>query len=274
MERETGTAAIGKAFRLLNTFTVTRPWWSLSELAAACGMPVSTTSRLLGALERVGAVRREPTSHRYSVGAGVLPWARVAQRELSTHVEARRILEDLSLATGETAALYLRQGHNRVCIDVVQSSQPIHRVIPLGGVAPLSSGAAGRAIAAYLPEEEQLEVGFPSDQLEILRRTRALGLTCGYRDRLADAWSVASPVKDHRGEVTSAIVVSGPMSRYHETLFEKIGPEVRMAALVCSRRSGAPPEAVHEFDAPLVDMPVFDGAAMLQSVTSSTASVE
>src|SRR5436190_7175332 len=251
MERETGTAAIGKAFRLLNTFSVDRPWWSLSELAGMCGMPVSTTSRLLGALERVGAVRREPASHRYSIGAGVLPWARVAQRGLSTHVEARRLLEDLALVTGETAALYLRQGHDRICIDVVQSTQPVHRVIALGGVAPLNSGAAGRAIAAYLSEDEQLEVGFPPDQLEILRRTRALGLTCGYRDRLLDAWSAAAPIKDQRGDVTSALVVSGPMSRYNAELFAKVGPEVRMAALICSRRSGAPPEALHEFDASL-----------------------
>jgi DNA-binding IclR family transcriptional regulator len=268
VERETGTAAIGKAFRLLNTFSVDRPWWTLSELANACGMPVSTTSRLLGALERVGAVRREPASHRYSIGAGVLPWARVAQRELSTHAEARRVLEDLALVTGETAALYLRRGHDRVCIDVAQSPQPVHRVIPLGGVAPLSSGAAGRAIAAYLPEAEQLEIGFPPTRLELLRRTRALGLTCSFHDRLADVWSIAAPIKNHHGEVTSALVVSGPMSRYHDKLFEKIGPEVRMAALICSRRSGAPPEALSEFDAPLDDVPVYDGAAELQAASS------
>lgn len=268
MRRETGTAAIGKAFRLLNTFTVSRPWWSLSELAAECGMPVSTTSRVLGALERVGAVRRDPSSHRYSVGAGVLPWARVAQLELASHVEARPILEDLVAQIGETAALYLRQGHDRICIDVVQSTQLIHRVIPLGGVAPLSSGAAGRAIAAYLSEDEQLEVGFPQSQLEILRRTRALGLTCGYHDRLTDAWSIATPIKDHRGSVTSAIVVSGPMSRFHPKLFDELGPIVRRAGLLCSRRSGAPPEALLEFESPLADMPVFDGAVLVESAPS------
>lgn len=256
-ERETGTAAIGKAFRILNTFSITRPWWSLSEIAAACGMPVSTTSRLLGALERVGAVRREPSSHRYTVGAGVLPWARVAQLALSSHGEARRMLEELAMKTGETAALYFRQGRDRVCIDVVQSRQPVHHVLALGGVAPLAIGAPGRIIAAYLSEEEQLAVGFKPSQLEPLRRAARVGVTCSYGERLPDAWAVAAPIKDHYGEVVSSLVVTGPVSRYHPGLFEEIGAVVREAAFICSRRSGAPPEALREIEVPLHDLPVF-----------------
>jgi DNA-binding IclR family transcriptional regulator len=238
-------------------FTVSRPWWTLSELASASQMPVSTTSRLLGALERVGAVRRDPASHRYSVGAGVLPWARVAQLALAVHVEARRMLEHLAATTTETAALYLRQGHERVCIDVVPSPQQVHRALALGEVAPLKAGAAGRAIAAYLPDDQQLAMGVQPAEMNAMHRIRDLALTCSYRDRLKDAWAIASPIKDQHGDVASALVVTGPLSRYHTDLFFEVGPQVRAAALICSRQAGAPPEALGEFGVALTDLAVF-----------------
>jgi DNA-binding IclR family transcriptional regulator len=255
--RESGAAAIGKAFRILGVFSAERPWWTLSEIAAACGMPISTTSRLLGALDRAGAVRRDRASHRYSIGARVLPWARIAQMTLAVHQELRQSLEQLVAATGETSAAYVRQGKDRICIDVIHSSQPVHRVIPLGDISPLTSGTGGRAIAAYLTEAEQRAAGFETSEIELLRRVRAMGLNCGYGDRLKHSWSVSSPIKNERGEATSSLAVTGPISRFRDTLFAELGPIVRSAALECSRRCGAPPEALHEYSVPLTDLVVF-----------------
>jgi len=259
-----GSAAIGKAFRLLNAFTVEQPWWTLSELAAACAMPVSTTSRLLAALERVGAVRRDPATLRYSVGAGVLPWARIAQMTLSAHQEVRQALVRLAAATGETAAVYLRHGASRICIDVVQSPQPVHRAIPLGEVAPLTSGAAGRVIVGFLPDDEQRALGLSEADIARLRQARALGVVCAYRDRLKDAWAIASPLKDERGEAASALVLTGPVSRYRPALFSEYGALVREAARACSLRSGAPPAALRELEGAL-SAPVIFGAAPPQT---------
>jgi IclR family KDG regulon transcriptional repressor len=252
-----GASAIGKAFRLLNAFTVERPWWTLSELAAGNSMPVSTTSRLLAALERVGAVRRDAATLRYSVGAGVLPWARVAQLTLSVHQDVRQTLVQLAAATGETAAVYLQQGTSRICIDVVQSSQPVHRAIPLGEVAPLTSGAAGRTIASYLPEDGQRALGLDDASIDRLRQARQGGIVCAYRDRLKDAWAIASPLKNERGETVSALVLTGPVSRYRPTQFVEWGALVREAARACSVRAGAPPTALREFDGPLGDPVIF-----------------
>jgi len=254
-----GSAAIGKAFKLLNAFTVERPWWTLSELAATSAMPVSTTSRLLAALERVGAVRRDAATLRYSIGAGVLPWARVAQLSLSAHQDIRQTLVHLAAATGETAAVYLQQGTSRICIDVVQSSQPVHRAIPLGEAALLTSGAAGRIIVSYLTDDEQRALGLDAASIEQLRQARQGGLVCAYRDRLKDAWAIASPLKNERGETVSALVLTGPVSRYRPTLFLAWGALVREAARACSVRAGAPPSSLREFDGPVCG-PVIFGA--------------
>jgi DNA-binding IclR family transcriptional regulator len=229
-------------------------------------MPISTTSRLLGALERVGAVRRDPASLRYSVGAGVLPWARVAQVGLVLHAELRQALEQLVAATDETAAAYVRQGKDRICIDVIHSSQAVHRVIPLGDISPLTSGTGGRAIAAYVTEAEQRDVGFGPHEIDKLRRVRAMGLNCGYGDRLAHSWSVSSPIKNERGEVTSSLAVTGPISRYRPSLFAELGPIVRAVALECSRRCGAPPDALREFTVPLMDLVVFGSLPSVDGV--------
>jgi DNA-binding IclR family transcriptional regulator len=256
-----GSAAVSKAFRVLNAFTVEQPWLSLSQLAAACAMPVSTASRLLAALERVGAVRRDAATLRYSVGAGVLPWARIAQLTLAAHQDVRQTLVELASATGETAAVYLHQGQGgtRICIDVVQSTQPVHRAIPLGEVAPLTSGAAGRVIVSYLPDAEQQALNLDVASMAQLREVRRLGLVCTYRDRLKDAWAIAAPLKNERGETAAALVLTGPISRYRPTLFLEWGALVREAARACSLRSGAPPATLRELDGPISN-PVIFGA--------------
>jgi DNA-binding IclR family transcriptional regulator len=253
-----GARAVSKALALLEAFTPARPWWTISELAAAVGIPASTVTRLVSALEGGGVLRRVEGGYRYTIGPRVLTWASVAKESTGLYALAHPLLESLRNQTGETAALYLRQGPNRVCLDVIQSPQQVHRALPLGEVAPLSVGAAGRSIAAYLPPEERRSLGFPGDELHALRQVLTFGgVVCSVRDRLKDAWAIAAPIHEADGSVSAALVVTGPISRFRVDLFDEYAPYVLATARVVSEGLGCPAQMLGSVPAGFAGIPIF-----------------
>ena len=62
------------------------------------------------------------------------------------------VLRELSQATGESAAFYVREGDRRVCIARVDGSQSIRHHARMGEAITLNRGAAGRVLLAFSGE--------------------------------------------------------------------------------------------------------------------------
>src|SRR5439155_3533045 len=103
-ETTTGTQAIDRAAQLLVRVVESPRPPSVGELAARAGLPKSTTSRLVSALERQGLVQRLGARGRLTAGPVLL---RYANRDASsTLVElAAPSLRRLADASGETINL-------------------------------------------------------------------------------------------------------------------------------------------------------------------------
>ena len=105
MPTRTGTQSIDRASQLLVHVVEEDDAPTVGELAQLAGLPKSTTSRLVGALERQGLVQRDPSGGAISPGPVLL---RYAHRE-TTHPDlvelAGEALERLAGASGETANL-------------------------------------------------------------------------------------------------------------------------------------------------------------------------
>src|SRR6185437_3956056 len=104
MPEATGTQAIDRAAQLLVRVVEAAQPPSIGELAARAGLPKSTTSRLVSALERQGLVQRLGDRGRLTAGPVLL---RYANRDVSsTLVElAAPSLRRLADASGETINL-------------------------------------------------------------------------------------------------------------------------------------------------------------------------
>ena len=105
MTVHTGTQSIERGAQLLVHVVEEGEAPTVGELAQLAGLPKSTTSRLVGALERQGLVQRDPARGAIKPGPVLLRYAR---RETSGHdlVElAGSALERLARVSGETANL-------------------------------------------------------------------------------------------------------------------------------------------------------------------------
>src|SRR5215212_5680311 len=100
-----GTAVIDRGAQLLALVLESDAPRGLTDLAADAGLPKSTASRLLGALERNGLVEQQGMRGRFRAGPVVLRFAGrgVAGRNLAELAE--RPMAALAEATGETINL-------------------------------------------------------------------------------------------------------------------------------------------------------------------------
>jgi IclR family transcriptional regulator, acetate operon repressor len=245
--------SVERAFAVLRSFTPERPVQGVSEIATTLNLNRTTVHRLLATLESCGAVRRDPITHRYTISAGVLQFANVFHQMSNVRDVAHQPMVRLRDATGQTAALHLREGFERVTIAQVESNQDLRMTYrDLGVPQPLHLGSPGKAILAHLCPEEIEEyltrrrlVAFtehsitdPGKLRAELERILYNGYAISRQERRPGVVSAAAPVFDGSGYVIGAMNICGPVHRISEPQLLEIAPLVMEAARETSRRLG------------------------------------
>ena len=245
----TKVGVLDKAMAILRIFPRGDLALGPREIAARTGLSLPTVYRLARALEEHGLLEKE--GERFKLGLALLHLgARVAggievRREVMPH------LEWLSERTGENAELHIRREETRVPVELVRSSQNLRPFVEIGAPLPLHLGAAGKALLAWLPEEEQGALAaasaarfgsteaFDADALrERLRKVRMEGCAASDGERSPGVAAIAAPVFGAGGEVEGALLLSAPSVRLPAKQRRKFIPLVREAAARASRDLG------------------------------------
>jgi DNA-binding IclR family transcriptional regulator len=158
---EPGRTVTSKALALLFAFESGRRAMSLSELAQAAGLPLSTTHRLVAELVEWGALARDPQGR---VQLGIRLWELGQHAGRALRDTARPYLQDLFSLTGQTAHLAIREGHEVLYIDRLYSTKRIPRVSRVGGRLPMNATAVGKVILAF--EEDWVREAYFTRHLE------------------------------------------------------------------------------------------------------------
>ncbi len=242
----TGTQSIDRAAQLLVRVVESGHAPSVSELALATGLPKSTTSRLVGALERQGLVQRDGSRASVRPGPVLL---RFAQRGLSdAHLVelAAGPLDRLAEQTGETVNLSVPTPLGIAGIAQRDSRHIIGSTNWVGRQLPDHCTAAGKVFLAYgvarLPagELERLAPRTIVDRAELereLARVRARGYATIVDELEPGLWAVAVPVAGPAG-VVAALSISGPTTRLRDGLLGELARLLAAEAGTLSARLG------------------------------------
>lgn len=218
--------AVERALTLLEAFADGAARLSLAELAVRSGLYPSTVLRLAASLDRFGYLHRG-TDGQFRLGASLLRLGTRYRNSFNLADYVRPALAELAEATAETAAFYIREGEQRICLYRHSTWRPLRHHVEEGSVLPLQRGASGRVLVAFTDGQDAT-----SDTIRRDRICTSLG------EREPDAFAVAAPVFGAGGSFLGALGVVGPRTRYDPQVAATLGGQVRQAAERLSRRIG------------------------------------
>jgi IclR family transcriptional regulator, acetate operon repressor len=228
MAEPSGTQAIDRAAQLLVRVVESPQPPSVGELAARAGLPKSTTSRLVSALERQGLVQRLGARGRLTAGPVLL---RYANRDVSsTLVElAAPSLRRLADASGETINLAVP---GLDAVEHLAQEDTAHFV----GVTDW----VGRRVAFELAANGKcfLAFGAAADLTPELERVRARGYATSVDELELGLSALAAPVFGPAGEALAALSISGPTARLTSERIAQLAPLLIEEATELARRLG------------------------------------
>lgn len=265
MKTSGSVKTIDRLVSILECFSPEHPTRSLAELHTRLQLPKSTLHRFLVGLEYHGILRRDPLDRRWCPGYRLLAWGSLASETVEVSRIARPIMRDLVKATGETAIVTVYDNQQVVCIDKLETSQPVRMTLQVGSHRAPHAGASSKILMAYLPDEEIQAIirdkGLPklctntiTDRDELMAelatiRAREYAQSLEETDR--GAWGVATAVFDRNGRAVAAIGVAGPSSRCTDGLAQYYAELCQEAARGMSAQLYGEPgfEGVPEQDA-------------------------
>lgn len=237
-EKKLTVRAVERSLDILTCFTQ-KPQLGMMEISQMTGLNKSTVFRLLLTLEEKGFIQRDPSTEKYSLGLRI--W------ELSTNLdqssdpahlflpEMERLRDDVE----ETISLYIRDGHERIRVQAVESRQTIRRIAPIGARMPLSVGASSKVIMAHVAKEIQDAVytseAWPTNVDKCffqtqLQKVKEEGYAMSVEEREAGTAAICVPVFDRRGFFVAALAISGPVSRMNRKRMQAFLPRLLEAS--------------------------------------------
>ena len=246
MEAGAGTRAIERAAQLLVRVVESTEPETVSALAETTGLPRSTASRLVAALERQGLVERDGGRGSVRPGPVLVRFARrtVATSDLVTACISA--LERLAEATGETVNLAVPAPDGVEQLAQRDSRHFLGSTNWIGRMVPYHASAVGKIFMAHgeAPVPRTLERLTPQTivdrkrLVQALADARASGYATAVEELEPGLWAVAAPLHGGAG-VVGALSVSGPTVRLqHGVLEDAARLVVAEAAGVSARLQG------------------------------------
>jgi IclR family transcriptional regulator, acetate operon repressor len=226
----TGTQSIDRAAQVLVHVLETADPPTVGGLSLRLGLPKSTASRLVGALERQGLIQRDDDAGRLVPGAVLQRFARRETGDAELVELAAEALDRLAQASGETVNIGVPSLGAVELLDQRDSRHFLGSTNWVGRRVPAHGSALGKVFYAFdaLPVPTgPLEPLAPrtrpaADELG-LEEVRARGYATAVEELEPGLWAVAAPVRDGSGAVIAALSISGPTVRLGRGLLERLG---------------------------------------------------
>jgi IclR family KDG regulon transcriptional repressor len=220
-------AAVEKAMALLSAFGGDGfTGVGVSELARRADMSKSTAFRLLGMLQRSGAVERAGNAYRlgrliHDLGAGNETVAHGRMRDALTPY-----LADLYEVSRQTVHLAVLVGTDVVYLNKLYGHLQVRSPSRIGGQAPAYCTAVGKVLLAFDPEatervlNTELAAWTPStitdpDAVRAeLAQVRETNLAYDREEILVGLNCIAAPIMGFNGRPVAAMSVSGPAGKF------------------------------------------------------------
>lgn len=251
VSRRAGTAAIDRGAELLVRVLESPEPAALSDLARATGIPKSTASRLLSALERRGLVEQDGERGRLRPGPAILRVAVRGMLERNLVDLSSLSLDALGQDTGETINLAVPGRGGVEHLAQVDSTHFLGAGQWVGQSVDYHCTAVGKVFLAFgsaaLPPEplQSMTTQTITDRRTLaaeLKVVRARHFAAAVDELELGLAAIAAPVHDTDGKVIAALSISGPTTRMSPRRIDELEPRLIDEAQTLSDRLSPTPE--------------------------------
>lgn len=228
----------------------------VTEISKEVGIPKSKAYSILNTLRQFGFIAKDPQTKTYSLGIGLLSLARHVLDNLRYPEVVSSFLQDLATETNGTALFGLIQGEHVVVMDKSERNQNIGFTVRVGHRFHMTLGAHGKAITAFLPEDEREQIlskkkaYFFGDASrmnvkllrEELRQCRQLGYAKDIGGITPGVNVVSAPLFDNRNRLMGCLILIGT---FPSKRAEDYGLKVAAIARQISQKLGADIETIY-----------------------------
>jgi DNA-binding IclR family transcriptional regulator len=242
---------MGKIFTVLEYLVQrgnTQKGVAFVEVASAVPFARTTVHRILYSLEKLGYIEKDEIKAHYQLAAKFHDLTGPAIQFRRLQSLAKSVMQNLLLRFGETINLGVLEDGQVTYIDVLQSSSSLRIAAVPGERNPVHCTSLGKAMLAFLPENEVRAI---LEQYPLVKKTprtitqkkhllvhlasvRERAVALDLEENLTGVICVAAPIFDKTGRVIAGISLSGPASRMEPKLTE-VQEEIRSSAKTLSR---------------------------------------
>lgn len=201
---------------------------NVSTIARELEMAVSTAHQYLKTLESCEFVVKE--GDEYHISLRFLEYGEYARTRYSEYELAKEKVEELAEETQERAQFVVFEHGYGVVLYTAIGDRAVTTDVRIGMHVPLHSTAAGKAILAFLPEEQVQTILdrhglYPVTERTItnrdeffdhLQKVREEEIAYNDQERMKRLQAVGTPVRNPNGNAIGALSVSGPTNRLKE----------------------------------------------------------
>jgi DNA-binding IclR family transcriptional regulator len=249
-EASSGAPALTRGLAMLELMAQQPHGVTLSEVTTALKMSAASAFRIATELEELGYLRREEGTKKFFVTRKLLLLGQPQATSRSLVECAVESMRQVLTITGETTQLCCLAEDQCVVIDQLPSVHPFKYIVDLGSRAPLHCAAPGKAMMAYLPEDElapllaqvKLEkhtarsITSRKELWAELERIRVKGYAVDHGEHFDGIHCVAAPLLNQHGQAIAAITIAGPSSRIPAGRFAEFGRVMIGAANEAARK--------------------------------------
>ena len=228
--------SVEKALDVILLFDEERRLLGVNEIARLLDMPPSSVQRLVNVLKKKGFLVQDLSTRKYKLGTIFLKLAGIVRESLDLAKMAYPIMQDLSRETGETVHLNVIDSWERVCIESIESTQPLMARMPVGHRSPLYAGASSKCLLAFSSDafiQEYLKRfelrGITENTitdkalfLKELKRIRAKGYAESFSERVRGLGALSAPVFGYDGSLVASLSLAIPGVRFREEERKKL----------------------------------------------------
>jgi len=233
--------SIDRALQILELFSLEKPEWGITEISKALNIYKSNVHNVLTTLAEKGFVVKDSNTNKYKLGIKFFELGSIVIKNMDLRKIAHPYIEELSKEFNETVHLGVLDKGRVVSIEGEESDKSLCSHIEIGKRTPLHCTAIGKAIMAYLSENEinftirekglekftENTITTKKELENEFKKIREQGFAVDNMEHEEGVQCVAGPIRDYTGKVIASMSISGPAFRINENDIPIIAKKVK-----------------------------------------------